>query len=128
LNIALGGSLYQDIPSDLPQSQFNHRESALSGNRALLAHSVTIDPASKLAVITGTTELAVNTLHHQSVKAVGQGLKVTGSAPDGVIEALESEQHRWVLSVQWHPEELYHHHEWSRKLFGAYVDEVRGRK
>jgi putative glutamine amidotransferase len=45
-----------------------------------------------------------------------------------VIEALESEQHRWVLSVQWHPEELYHHHEWSRKLFGAYVDEVRGRK
>jgi len=130
LNVALGGSLYQDIPTDLPEREvaINHRASVAAKNRAYLAHNVLVDPASKLAAITGQTELAVNTLHHQSVKTVGQGLKVTGTSPDGVVEALESEKHSWVLSVQWHPEDLYSGHEWSRQLFAAFVAEVRRRK
>ncbi len=126
LNVALGGSLYQDIPSAMP-SALDHQTSSKAKQRALLAHPVAIDPSSKLAAIVGKTELNVNTLHHQSVKAVGKGLKVTGTAPDGVIEALESEQHDWVLSVQWHPEDLYAGHDWSRRLFAAFISEVRQR-
>lgn len=128
LNVTLGGSLYQDIPSQLPESQLDHRASVHAGERTYLGHSVQIDPDSKLAAITGATELMVNSLHHQSVKQPGVGLKVTGKSPDGVVEALESEEHTWVLSVQWHPEDLYPGYDWSRQLFGAFVNEVRSRK
>ncbi len=128
LNIALGGSLYQDIPSALPESQLDHRASVHAQDRTFLGHSVSLDPGSKLASIVGKTELMVNSLHHQSVKQVGHGLKVTGTSPDGVVEALESVEHSWVLSVQWHPEDLYPGHEWSQQLFAAYINEVRRRQ
>lgn len=128
LNTALGGSLIQDVPSQLPESKIDHRGSVHAKDRSFLAHTVSIDPESKLAVITGATELTVNSLHHQALKKVGTGLKVTATSPDGVIEAMESVEHNWVLSVQWHPEDLYQGHEWSRKLFATYVDEVRRRK
>jgi len=127
LNVALGGTLYQDLPTQLPQNQINHRDRIYAKQRSYLIHNVEFVPNSKLAAIFDITELAVNSRHHQAVKAVGQGLKVTASAPDGVIEALESEAHRWVLSVQWHPEDLYEGHEWSRQLFRAFVEEVQRR-
>ncbi len=128
LNVALGGSLFQDIPSQVGNEALDHQKSVSAGVRSFLAHEVKINPDSKLAKITGATELKVNTLHHQSVKQPGKSLRVTALAPDGIIEGLESDQHKWVLSVQWHPEDLYEGLDWSRKLFGAFVSEVRSRK
>jgi putative glutamine amidotransferase len=126
LNVALGGSLVQDIPTQIPDSPLNHRLSHQLQQRDYLAHSVALEPGSRLASMLETTGLEVNTLHHQSVKAVGQGLKIVGVAPDGVVEALESEDPaRWIFSVQSHPEELWRQHEWARKLFDEFIVQSR---
>lgn len=127
LNVAAGGSLYQDIASDLPETLQDHQESAHRQQRDFLAHSVRLLPDSKLAEIMGTTELEVNTLHHQSVKQPGQGLRVVGVGSDGVAEALESPAHRYVVSVQWHPEELWPEQAAAKNLFTRFVAEVRSR-
>ncbi len=122
LNVAMGGSLYQDIPSQLPETNLNHRESALRQQRDYIAHPVKLQAESRLAKMLGVTELQANTLHHQSVKQPGKGLRVAGIAPDGVVEALESDEaDRWVFAVQCHPEELWQQHGWANKLFGEFV-------
>jgi len=126
LNVALGGSLYQDIPSQLPESPLNHRESAERQQRDYIAHPVKLNPDSRMAAILGADSFVANTLHHQSVKEAGQGLKVVGIAPDGVVEALEgSDPTKWVFAVQCHPEDLWRKQEWAGKLFRAFVAETR---
>ena len=75
-------------------------------DRALPQHLVRVAPGSLLGRVSGQSELAVNSTHHQVVRKVAPGLRATGFAPDGVIEAIESEDHRFVLGVQWHPEML----------------------
>lgn len=127
LNVATGGSLYQDIASQIPQTHQDHQESAHRQQRGYLAHTVNLVPDSKVAQVMGTTEIAINTLHHQSVKQSGRGLRVVGTAPDGVVEALESPEHRYVLSVQWHPEELWPEQAAAKNLFTRFVEEVRSR-
>ena len=128
LNVATGGSLYQDIPSDFtPSTTQDHQESAHRQQRDYLAHTVSLDPASKIAALMGVTTLQVNTLHHQSVKKVGTGLKVVGTSPDGVVEALESPAHRYVVSIQWHPEELWRKQDAAHHLFASFVQEVNSR-
>jgi putative glutamine amidotransferase len=127
LNVALGGSLYQDIPTNIPETKQNHQESGNRQQRDYLAHHVELEADSKLAAIMGVTGLKVNTLHHQSVKQVAQGLKIVGRAPDGVIEALEAPQNRYVVTVQWHPEELWRTQEAARRLFVSFIEEVKGR-
>jgi putative glutamine amidotransferase len=129
LNVALGGSLYQDIPSQIPATNLDHRMSDRLGQRNYIAHSVLLNPDSRMVGLLGATELAANTLHHQSVKQVGTGLKVVGVAPDGVIEALESEDpNRWVFSVQCHPEELWRDHDWATRLMRGFVEAARSTK
>ena len=125
LNVALGGSLYQDLPSHLPESEFDHRGSTYTDDRGLLTHPVNIEPNCKLGAIFGTTNLMVNSLHHQGVKQVAQGLRVVGTAPDGLAEALEGEGKNWVLSVQWHPEELWRKQGESARLFQAFIEAAR---
>ncbi len=122
LNVALGGTLFQDIPLQLPESSLDHRGSTYTSDRGLLAHQVVLEPQCKLSAIFGTSQLMVNSLHHQSVKQVAQGLKVVGRSPDGVVEALESDNHRWVASIQWHPEELWRQHSSAANLFKAFVE------
>ena len=73
--------------------------------RCELVHNVRIDPDSELRRILGVDELGVNTLHHQAVEKVGEGLRPVAWADDGTIEALEDERHR-IIAVQWHPEQL----------------------
>ncbi len=117
LNVALGGTLVQDIPDELgvvhPQS---------GTVRDTLAHRVELEAGSRLADVLGTTDLAVNSHHHQAVKEPGRGLRAVGWCPDdGVVEALESVDHPWLLCVQYHPEDLVPSHEPSRRLFAAFV-------
>jgi putative glutamine amidotransferase len=120
LNVALGGSLYQDIPSQMPKA-YKH---AGSPERA---HSVDLVPGSRLAAILGTQEMRVNSLHHQAIKVPGQEMAVSASARDGVIEAVEIAGRPFVIGVQWHPERLFAEDEAAQRLFIAFVQAAAAR-
>ncbi len=103
LNVACGGSLIQDIPSQRP-SAIAHNP-ATPRHRA--AHLVTLSEGSRLGQILETHEFSANSFHHQAIDGVGAGLVVAATAPDGIIEGLESRDPlEWIVGVQWHPEEL----------------------
>lgn len=123
MNVALGGTLLQDIPSLRPVAA-NHD---LSSRRTERVHGLAIEPGSALANIVGDTSISVNSSHHQAVDRVAPGLRVTAESPDGIIEALEPERDDWwMIAVQWHPEELTATTEpWDRRLFSAFAEAVR---
>jgi putative glutamine amidotransferase len=123
VNVALGGTLVQDIPSQLPSS-VSHDP---AGRRAERVHRVDIDVGSQLARIVGASSIATNSSHHQSVAHIGNGLRPTAVSEDGVIEALEpTDPAWWMIAVQWHPEELTATPEdWDRRLFAAFAEAVR---
>jgi len=125
LNVALGGTLYQDIPSELPEAS-DHYASAKEFGRAHLAHPITLEPGSWLAARLGTLALPVNTFHHQALRDIAPGLHVTGCAPDGVVEAVEGVGPGFVIGVQCHPEDLWESADtrWAR-LFAGFVDAAR---
>jgi putative glutamine amidotransferase len=102
LNVARGGSLHQHVPDAFPEGLAH----AVPTPRCGPAHNVSLDGGSRIAGICGTGVLDVNSRHHQAVKAVGHGLVVTGCAPDGVIEAVEVPGERFLVGVQWHPEDM----------------------
>jgi putative glutamine amidotransferase len=116
LNVARGGTLHQHLPA-ITDHSVDHRQTKPGWEET---HSVHVDPGSRLAAILGTTELWVNSFHHQAVDALGKGLRAVAWAPDGTIEAIESEDDRLVLGVQWHAETLDRHGPHQR-LFEALV-------
>jgi putative glutamine amidotransferase len=122
VNVAFGGTLIQDIPAE--------RTGALDHNprgaRRERVHVVQIDSGSELARAVGTTEIATNSSHHQSVDRLGDGLRITARTADGIVEGLESEDPAWwMVAVQWHPEELTATPEdWDRRLFAAFAERV----
>jgi len=122
LNVALGGTLIQDIPSECDTSISHDEESA----RDSRTHEIAIEPGSRIAAAMGTDHCSVNSFHHQSVKRVAEGMRVTARSPDGVIEGLESiDDAWWVMAVQWHPEEMNNSREpWDRGLFKAFARET----
>jgi putative glutamine amidotransferase len=118
LNVALGGTLVQDIPSQCDTSIAHDEDSP----RDTRSHEISVDPGSLIAKAVGTEHLTVNSFHHQSVKRVADGMRVTARAPDGIIEGLESTGDWWVMAVQWHPEEMTDSPEpWDRGLFKAFA-------
>jgi putative glutamine amidotransferase len=125
LNVALGGTLVQDIPEQLG-SPLTH-DIPDGTPRSTRIHDVTIDQNSRLASILGETQIHVNSLHHQSVEKVAPNVVVTAHSPDGVVEAIEAPDRHFVLSVQWHPEDLYQDDEAMLRLFTAFVQAARER-
>ena len=123
MNVALGGTLLQDIPS-LRLGAANHD---LSPRRTERVHGLAIEPGSALAAIVGDTSISVNSSHHQAVDHVAPSLRVSATSPDGIIEALEPKTDDWwMIAVQWHPEELTETLEpWDRRLFSAFAEAVR---
>jgi putative glutamine amidotransferase len=119
LNVALGGTLYQDIAAHIPDA-LDHAYVATQPMETI-AHSVTLDPESRLAAILGGTMFDVNSSHHQAVKSIGDRLVVMGRAPDGVIEAVEIPAHPFCISVQWHPEAMVKASPTMWPLFEAFV-------
>jgi putative glutamine amidotransferase len=119
LNVALGGTLVQDIPSEC-KTDIDHDEDVPRDSRS---HEIAIEPGSLIAKAIGTDHARVNSFHHQSVKRVAEGMRVTARSPDGVIEGLEStDEDWWVMAVQWHPEEMTGSAEpWDRGLFKAFA-------
>jgi putative glutamine amidotransferase len=104
LNIALGGTLWQDIPSQIAGA-LDHNASA-ERPRSYLAHTVEVAPDSLLARLLGKRRNWVNSYHHQSIRDLAPELTVTARAGDGVIEAVEIGGHPFAVGVQWHPENL----------------------
>ena len=120
LNVAAGGSLYQDIPSDLPAAS-RHAYNSEEVARARPTHDVRVTPDSRLAGVLGCAHVATNSFHHQAVKQVAAGFRAVAWATDGVVEGIEAPAHRFALGVQWHPEEMVVNDVYARRLFEAFV-------
>jgi putative glutamine amidotransferase len=122
MNVSFGGTLVQDIPSDIAGSADHSVKVPLFG----IAHEVWVTRGSRLAGLMqeefeNGDALAVNSRHHQSVKALAAGFEVSATAPDGVIEAFERPGARFCLAVQWHPENFWRTGEF-RPLFEGFVE------
>ena len=124
-NVALGGSLLQHLRQREPHRARRGEGEAIDSGW----HQVALVPGSRLAKLFGATSLRVNSRHHQAITRdrVAPGLTVAGTAPDGLVEALEHPDRRWAVSVQWHPErdEIL---DSQRPLFAAFVAACRKRR
>ncbi len=123
VNVAFGGTLIQDIPTEV--GSLDHDE---IGHAVWNGHQpVVLDPACRVAEAIGETALMVNSIHHQAVRDVAPGFRAVGSAGDGVIEAIEADDPEWpLLAVQWHPEYLSHRDDPnSHALFDALIASAR---
>jgi putative glutamine amidotransferase len=125
LNVALGGTLWQDIPSERPGA-LNHSQTA---PRDEPTHRVKVmGEGTRLGAVMGSLELAVNSFHHQAIRRLGDGLREVAWAEDGIVEAVElAGNHPFALGVQWHPEDLVRRDEAARRLFRALVTAARSR-
>ncbi len=122
LNVATGGTLVQDIPSELGGAG----EHDAPGGRRRRSHVVELLPQTRLRAILGRDTVAVNSFHHQAVDRLGAGLAPAGRCPeDGVVEALEAAGRRFVVAVQWHPESFWDQPVSFQPLFDAHVEACR---
>lgn len=120
INVALGGNIYQDIPS-----QFKS-EPPIAHNQPFqyttAAHRVNIVPGTKLEqIVGGKSSIEVNSMHHQAIKDPAPGLTVSGRSQDGLTEAIELKCYPFLIGVQWHPEYLYTHDAHAKNLFRSFV-------
>jgi len=118
INVALGGTLYLDLPSQFPGALAH--DAPKGTLRGKPAHAIAVEAGSLLAHALGTREAAVNSFHHQAAREVAPGLQVAARAPDGVVEGLELAGHPFALGVQWHPEEMQAEPA-MRRLFASFV-------
>ena len=102
VNVARGGTLVQDIPSERPSEVVHQREK----DKTRMDHEVRVASGTRLSEIAGAGEFRVNSRHHQAIDTVGAGLRVSGVSPDGLTEAIEANGDSWLVAVQWHPENL----------------------
>jgi putative glutamine amidotransferase len=123
LNVAAGGTLYQDIASQVPDSLKHDCWPDYPRNH--LAHRVTVNGDSHLAAILGQSRVGVNSMHHQAVKDLAPRFRVVGRAPDDLIEAIEGRDHPFALGVQWHPEDLAEDAPPMRRLLEEFVSAAR---
>jgi putative glutamine amidotransferase len=128
LNVALGGSLYQDVSLEAGHNPDDHRQPWEVGSWENPIHTVTLEPGSVAAEIIGDTTVGTNSAHHQTLRAVAPGLRVTGRAADGTVEVVEGEDKRFVLGVQWHPEKMFPVHAEQARLFARLVEEAAAYK
>jgi putative glutamine amidotransferase len=122
LNVALGGTLHQDIASDFEPSIVHSQKE----RRHRPTHRVKLEDGTRLARILGASEVEVNSFHHQALARLGEGLRAVAWSPDGIVEGVEMAEARGlVIGVQWHPEDLVGHDPAARSLFRAVVEESR---
>jgi len=122
INVAYGGTLFQDIAHEQPEAK-KHDYFPQQGfhNRAMLAHHVAVHPGTKLHSLIGL-QASVNSMHHQGIKRLGEGLRPSATAPDGVIEGVEGLNGQFLIGVQWHPEELVFADDAMKRVFQAFVE------
>jgi putative glutamine amidotransferase len=118
VNVGLGGTLYEHLGEQF-RSEIDHTYP--STMRTTLVHEVKIEEGTRIAEVVGEPILKVNSLHHQGLKDIAPELRITGYAPDGLVEAVELPDHPFGLAVQWHPEWMTDQLS-TRKLFKAFVE------
>ncbi len=121
MNVALGGSLYQDLPSQHPSPLVHEQKPPYDQP----SHPVTVLPGSPLAALLGKGEIEVTSRHHQAVKTLAPPLQAMATSPDGLVEAVWMPGKRFVWAVQWHPEHSIRTSEDSPKLFAAFVEQCK---
>jgi putative glutamine amidotransferase len=126
MNVALGGSLIQDIPSQW-QTNLVHQVYDVNPdpNRAEPAHATTFANGSRISHIVGIKQIMVNSFHHQAVKRAADGFVITSYSPDGIVESFEKPDKRFSLGVQWHPEDMASERNDMMNLFRAFVAATR---
>ena len=120
MNVALGGTLYVDIPTE-----FGSTEHSIVGSGVWERHQhVAVEDDSRVAAAVGTTDLMVNSIHHQAIRDLAPGLRPVAWADDGIIEGVQHEDDEWdLLAVQWHPEYLGDRDDpHSHRLFDALIE------
>ncbi|KKW36077.1 MAG: Glutamine amidotransferase class-I domain protein [Candidatus Giovannonibacteria bacterium GW2011_GWA2_53_7] len=122
MNVHTGGTLFRDLSDEHPSDIVHDRHN--NPSRGTIAHDVEITPGTRLSAITGLEKTGVNSLHHQGIDRLGEGLRVSATAPDGLIEGIERPELPFWIGVQWHPEELTADAAW-KKLFSAFVDAAK---
>ena len=125
LNVALGGTLWQDIDAQVPDALKHDYFPTAGYARNYLAHEVSVAPGSRLHAAFEAPTIQVNSMHHQAVKALAPGLQVSARSADGLVEALEAEGEHFLVGVQWHPEVFEHSDARTRRLFQAFVEAAR---
>jgi putative glutamine amidotransferase len=123
LNVFLGGTLVQDIPSEIA-TKIQHPWTGHEGPEP--HHAISLERGSRLAQLAGANEIRVNSSHHQSVLAPGKNLRIVAHAPDGVVEAVEwTGDTNWVTGVQWHPERMTVNDIFAKALFTEFAAAAR---
>jgi putative glutamine amidotransferase len=124
MNVAFGGTLVQEIGKDWPGALAHD-----GSTRTSRTHPVTLEPDSLIARAVGSTDFEVNSLHHQSIDRLADELRITGRAPDGIVEAAEStDPDWWALAVQWHPEDLVDEPQSpDRGIFSAFAEQINSK-
>jgi putative glutamine amidotransferase len=127
INVALGGSLYQDIEAQVP-SAIKHDYFPNHGfERSHLAHEVALTPGTRLRRLMELDRIPVNSMHHQGIKTLAPALTASAVAPDGLIEAVESSDDHFLVGVQWHPEVFEMTDPHTRHVFHAFIEASAGR-
>ena len=121
INVATGGSLYQDLESQFGGAIRHDYFPTYGFDRAHISHAVAVRLASRLHAMVRVEELPVNSMHHQGVKQLGEGLVASAHSADGLVEAVESANGHWMVGVQWHPEVFEADDPRTRELFRGFV-------
>ena len=122
LNVGLGGTLYLNVADHVPGAEKHDWFPEEGYPRDLIAHEVRLAPEATARALVGAAAFAVNSIHHQSVRTLGEGLVATGFAPDGVVEAVQAPELPFCLGIQWHPEELLNIDARQGALFSGLVE------
>ena len=123
-NVALGGTLYQDIPTEL-DTQIPHRQSEPDCSPS---HEVKVFADTPLYKIAGTERIQANSFHHQAIKKLGKGLAVMAVADDEMIEAFYLSGERYLCAYQWHPERLYETNPHNRRIFDDFINACKAER
>ena len=123
INVALGGTLFQDIPTEY-DTPIKHKQ--IEGDFEP-SHSVNITVGTPLAAIIGCEKMCANSFHHQALKRVGEGLCVMAHADDGMIEAVYLEDHPYLLAYQWHPERLFDRDGFNYAIFRDFIEACKSK-
>lgn len=125
LNVACGGTLFQDVTAQVPAAiKHDYFPTRAQPSRKFLAHDVTVKTGSRLAHILREAVVPVNSMHHQAIKDLAPNLTPTAVAPDGIIEGVEATDGRFLVAVQWHPEELTETQPEMARLFSTFVGDA----
>ncbi|MBE6635376.1 MAG: gamma-glutamyl-gamma-aminobutyrate hydrolase family protein [Ruminococcaceae bacterium] len=121
INVALGGTLYQDIASEVERHVCHEQTEP----RDMPSHEVKLIPDTPLSSLMGAERIPANSFHHQAVKRIGEGLDVMATADDGIIEAFYMPSHVYLRAYQWHPERLFSSDKYNPRIFGDFIEACR---